>query len=81
MSYYYLGMDISTQSIKCQIIDEELDVVCESRVVYDSDLTHYKTKFGVHTTTSSSSSGNNMTTTTSPGRSSMKLYFVYECRY
>lgn len=45
---FFLGLDLSTQSLKATIIDEKLDVICEESVNFDADLPEFGTKGGVH---------------------------------
>ncbi|CAN9506215.1 unnamed protein product [Ophioblennius macclurei] len=44
----YLGLDFSTQQLKAVAINEELDVVHQSCVHFDSELSSYRTRGGVH---------------------------------
>ncbi|KAI8778254.1 xylulose kinase [Biomphalaria glabrata] len=44
----YLGFDFSTQQIKVLAINENLDVVYEKHVQFDTDLSEYNTHGGVH---------------------------------
>ncbi|PWW75018.1 actin-like ATPase domain-containing protein [Tuber magnatum] len=44
----YLGLDLSTQQLKCLAITGSLSMVHEEIVTFDSDLPHYGTKKGVH---------------------------------
>ncbi|KAF4351645.1 hypothetical protein G4B88_025091 [Cannabis sativa] len=45
---YFLGFDSSTQSLKATVLDSNLNIVASELVHFDSDLTHYKTKDGIH---------------------------------
>ncbi|KAJ1564836.1 hypothetical protein HK096_006000, partial [Nowakowskiella sp. JEL0078] len=42
----FLGLDFSTQQVKCVAIDDDLTVVAEQAVHFDNDLPHYKTSGG-----------------------------------
>ncbi|CEM14872.1 unnamed protein product [Vitrella brassicaformis CCMP3155] len=45
----YLGLDLSTQSLKAVVIRQDtLEVVCSARVGFDEDLPHHRTVNGVH---------------------------------
>lgn len=44
----YLGLDFSTQQLKAVAINEDLDVVHQSCVHFDSELSSYRTQGGVH---------------------------------
>ncbi|CUS12791.1 unnamed protein product, partial [Tuber aestivum] len=44
----YLGLDLSTQQLKCLAVTGSLSVTHEEIVTFDSDLPHYGTKKGVH---------------------------------
>lgn len=44
----YLGLDFSTQQLKVVAIDDQLDVVHQSCVHFDSELPSYRTRGGVH---------------------------------
>lgn len=46
MEHYYLGLDLSTQQLKCTLIDEKHDIVWEKAVNFDKDLPEFKTKHG-----------------------------------
>ncbi|KAI9315003.1 hypothetical protein BX666DRAFT_1965620 [Dichotomocladium elegans] len=43
---YYLGLDLSTQQLKCTIIDESHTIVLEEAVNFDRDLPEFGTKHG-----------------------------------
>lgn len=43
---YYLGLDLSTQQLKCTLIDEKHDIVLEKAVNFDRDLPEFNTKHG-----------------------------------
>jgi xylulokinase len=43
---YYLGLDLSTQQLKCTLIRENHAIVWESAVNFDKDLPEFKTKHG-----------------------------------
>ncbi|RPA94958.1 actin-like ATPase domain-containing protein [Choiromyces venosus 120613-1] len=45
----YLGLDLSTQQLKCLAITGSLSMTHEEIVTFDSDLPQYGTKKGVHT--------------------------------
>uniref|UniRef100_T1J0E2 Xylulose kinase n=1 Tax=Strigamia maritima TaxID=126957 RepID=T1J0E2_STRMM len=45
---FYIGFDISTQSLKATVIDNACKVVAEVAVLYDSDLPEFRTRGGVH---------------------------------
>jgi len=45
----YLGLDLSTQQLKCLAITGSLSVMHEEIVTFDDDLPHYGTEKGVHT--------------------------------
>lgn len=45
----YLGLDLSTQQLKCLATTSSLSVMHEEIVTFDNDLPHYGTKKGVHT--------------------------------
>lgn len=45
---YYLGFDLSTQQLKCLIIDQHRCIVSEQRVEFDKDLPQYGTEKGVY---------------------------------
>lgn len=53
---YYLGLDLSTQQLKCTLIDEEHAIVFEHAVNFGRDLPHYNTENGTV------SHGNNVVT-------------------
>jgi len=44
----FLGLDLSTQSLKALVIDDKCRVHHEANVNYDRDLPEFKTKGGVH---------------------------------
>lgn len=44
----WLGFDLSTQQLKSIAINENLEVVCEASVQFDSDLPEFRTTGGVH---------------------------------
>ncbi|RDD37298.1 Xylulose kinase [Trichoplax sp. H2] len=44
----YLGFDFSTQQLKAIAIDSKLTVICQYNVIYDKELSEFKTKGGVH---------------------------------
>lgn len=44
---FYLGLDSSTQGLKCTIIDERLNLVYERAINFDRDLPQFGTKGGV----------------------------------
>ncbi|KAL9537360.1 hypothetical protein MBANPS3_011845 [Mucor bainieri] len=46
MEHYYLGLDLSTQQLKCTLINEKHDIVWEKAVNFDKDLPEFKTKHG-----------------------------------
>ncbi|CAO3698406.1 unnamed protein product [Rhizopus stolonifer] len=43
---YYLGFDLSTQQLKCTVIDEAHEIMLEEAVNFDRDLPEFKTKHG-----------------------------------
>lgn len=43
---YYLGLDLSTQQLKCTLINEKHDIVLEKAVNFDRDLPEFHTKHG-----------------------------------
>lgn len=43
---YYLGFDLSTQQLKCTVINEAHDIVLEEAINFDRDLPEFKTKHG-----------------------------------
>ncbi|KAG1054122.1 hypothetical protein G6F43_003842 [Rhizopus delemar] len=43
---YYLGFDLSTQQLKCTIIDEAHGIVLEEAINFDRDLPEFNTKHG-----------------------------------
>ncbi|KAI9363198.1 hypothetical protein BD770DRAFT_424888 [Pilaira anomala] len=43
---YYLGLDLSTQQLKCTLINEKHDIVLEEAVNFDKDLPEFKTVHG-----------------------------------
>lgn len=43
---YYLGLDLSTQQLKCTLIDQEHAIVFEHAVNFGRDLPHYNTENG-----------------------------------
>jgi xylulokinase len=43
---YYLGLDLSTQQLKCTLIQENHDITWESAVNFDKDLPEFETKYG-----------------------------------
>ncbi|CEP62659.1 xylulokinase LALA0_S06e00738g [Lachancea lanzarotensis] len=44
----YLGFDLSTQQLKCLVIDQNLRLVHSETVVFEKDLAQYKTEKGVY---------------------------------
>ena len=46
-SSLFLGFDLSTQSLKSVIIDENLKTIYSDAVIYSKDLSHYNTENGV----------------------------------
>jgi xylulokinase len=46
MEDYYLGLDLSTQQLKCTLINEKHDIIWENAVNFDKDLSEFKTKHG-----------------------------------
>ena len=44
----FLGFDLSTQQLKALVIDNELNIVTEASVHFDTDLPGFKTHGGVH---------------------------------
>jgi xylulokinase len=44
----FLGLDLSTQSLKAVAIDSGLEVACELGVGFDADLPAFGTRGGVH---------------------------------
>lgn len=44
--YYYLGLDLSTQQLKCTVINEKHDIVLEEAINFDRDLPEFKTTHG-----------------------------------
>lgn len=45
---YYMGFDLSTQQLKCLIIDQYMHIFAEQAVQFDKDFPHYKTTKGVY---------------------------------
>ncbi|SCU82420.1 LAME_0C01024g1_1 [Lachancea meyersii CBS 8951] len=45
---FYLGFDLSTQQLKCLVIDQNLKLVHSESIVFEQDLSHYKTEKGVY---------------------------------
>lgn len=43
---YYLGLDLSTQQLKCTLINEQHEIVLERAVNFDKDLPEFHTKHG-----------------------------------
>jgi xylulokinase len=43
---YYLGLDLSTQQLKCTLIDESHAIVWENGIHFDNDLPEFNTKHG-----------------------------------
>lgn len=43
---YYLGLDLSTQQLKCTLINEQHDIVLEEAVNFDKDLPEFGTVHG-----------------------------------
>ncbi|KAI8984634.1 hypothetical protein BDF20DRAFT_834126 [Mycotypha africana] len=43
---YYLGLDLSTQQLKCTLINDEHTIVWEKAVNFDNDLPEFGTKHG-----------------------------------
>ncbi|KAI7903087.1 uncharacterized protein BX663DRAFT_509515 [Cokeromyces recurvatus] len=46
MEKYYLGLDLSTQQLKCTLINENHNIVWEKAVNFDKDLPEFNTKHG-----------------------------------
>lgn len=44
--YYYLGLDLSTQQLKCTLINEKHDIVLEEAINFDKDLPEFGTVHG-----------------------------------
>lgn len=44
----FLGLDLSTQGLKCTLIDESMQTVYERALKFDRDLPEFNTKGGVH---------------------------------
>ena len=44
----YLGLDLSTQSLKATVVSEDLDIVFSESISFDFDLPHYATEGGFH---------------------------------
>ncbi|SCU91455.1 LADA_0F10066g1_1 [Lachancea dasiensis] len=44
----YLGFDLSTQQLKCLVIDQNLQLLHSESIEFDKDLSHYKTHKGVY---------------------------------
>ncbi|SCU97317.1 LANO_0E15720g1_1 [Lachancea nothofagi CBS 11611] len=44
----YLGFDLSTQQLKCLVIDQNLKLLHSETIGFDKDLCHYKTEKGVY---------------------------------
>ena len=45
---YFLSFDLSTQSLKAILANDQLQVVSEESVNFDTDLREFKTESGVH---------------------------------
>ncbi|CUS24534.1 LAQU0S17e01112g1_1 [Lachancea quebecensis] len=45
---FYLGFDLSTQQLKCLVIDQNLALIHSETIGFDKDLSHYKTTKGVY---------------------------------
>jgi xylulokinase len=45
----FLGLDSSTQGLKCTIVDKQLQLVYERALHFDRDLPQFETRGGVHT--------------------------------
>jgi xylulokinase len=43
---YYLGLDLSTQQLKCTVINEKHEIVLEEAVNFDKDLPEFNTVHG-----------------------------------
>lgn len=43
---YYLGFDLSTQQLKCTVINDAHDIVLEEAVNFDKDLPEFNTTHG-----------------------------------
>lgn len=43
---YYLGLDLSTQQLKCTVIDDKHEIVLEEAVNLDKDLPEFNTVHG-----------------------------------
>ncbi|XP_053980420.1 xylulose kinase isoform X1 [Hylaeus volcanicus] len=43
----YLGLDLSTQQLKAVVVDNDLNVLCETSVQFDNDLPEFRTYGGV----------------------------------
>ena len=48
LSSYYLGFDLSTQTLKALVIDDNLTIVTECVVDFDKDLPVFRTSGGAH---------------------------------
>lgn len=46
-SALFLGLDLSTQSLKASLLSSNLGLVSELAINFDSDLPHYETKGGI----------------------------------
>lgn len=44
--YYYLGLDLSTQQLKCTVINEKHEIVLEEAINFDQDLPEFETTHG-----------------------------------
>ncbi|KAG2220628.1 hypothetical protein INT45_014058 [Circinella minor] len=44
--YYYLGLDLSTQQLKCTVMNDTHDIVLEEAVNFDRDLPEFNTTHG-----------------------------------
>ncbi|CCK71141.1 xylulokinase KNAG_0G00850 [Huiozyma naganishii CBS 8797] len=45
---YYLGLDLSTQQLKCLAINQALQIVHSETVEFDKELPHYESRKGVY---------------------------------
>ncbi|KAK9871401.1 hypothetical protein WA026_011654 [Henosepilachna vigintioctopunctata] len=43
----FLGLDLSTQQLKGAVVDENLRIICEETVIFDTHLPEYRTNGGV----------------------------------
>ena len=44
--YYYLGLDLSTQQLKCTVMNDAHEIVLEEAVNFDRDLPEFNTTHG-----------------------------------